>query len=105
MIVTGWNNGAHEANGAGYGVRLDAADRDVYFKRDWENIILEVEGSPDSITVNVAKPSFWGTNCRELINIEIGRWLIRNDLAPWKKGYPPSLSLIPINSNHFLLRK
>ena len=105
MIVTGWNNGDHQKSGAGYGVKLNADDRDRFFKRDWETIILEMEGKPDSIKVNVAKPSFWGTKCKELINVEIGRWLIQNRLAPWKKGYPPRLRLIPIKSNRFLLKK
>jgi len=72
MIVTGWNNGDHQKSGAGYGVKLNADDRDRFFKRDWRIIVLEMEGSPDSIKVNIEKPSFWGTTCRELINVEIG---------------------------------
>ncbi|MGA7194584.1 MAG: hypothetical protein WBW94_13230 [Anaerolineales bacterium] len=105
MIVIGWNNGDHQKSGAGYSVKLNADDRDRFFKRDWETIILEMEGSSDSIRVNVAKSSFWGTTCRELINVEIGRWLIRNRLSPWKKGHPPRLLLMLIKSNRFLLKK
>jgi hypothetical protein len=105
MIVTGWNNGDHQKSGAGYGIKLNADDRDRFFKRNWETIILEMQGKPDSIKVNVAKPSFWGATCKELINVEIGHWLIHNRLAPWKKGYPPKLALMPIKSNRFLLKK
>lgn len=105
MIVTAWNNGTYSETGAGYGVKLDVRDRDRFFRREWKIIILELEGSPAEIEVNIAKPSFWGTTCRELINAEIGRWLIRNSLVPWQKGNPPRLSLKHIVNNRFLLMK
>ena len=103
MIVTAWNNGDHFKSGAGYGVKLDASDRDRFFQRDWKRIRLSLEGTSGVIEVNIAKPSFWGTTCRELISAEIGRWLIRNGLAPWPKGNPPRLTLEHIDSNQFLL--
>jgi hypothetical protein len=105
IIVTAWNNGAHNKSGAGYGVKLEVRDRDRFFRREWKTIILELEGFPDEIEVNIVKPSFWETTCRELINIEIGRWLIHNGLAPWPKGHPPKLSLECLEKNCFLLRK
>ncbi len=105
MIVTAWNNGSYHKSGAGYGVKLDASDRDRFFQRSWKTIRLSLEGSSDVIEVNVAKSSFWGITCRELISIDIGRWLIGNGLAPWPKGYPPKLILENVNSNNFLLRK
>ena len=103
MIVTAWNNGSHTKSGAGYGVKLDANDRDRFFNQTWKTITLELEGSSNPVEVNVAKPSFWVSTCRELIDAEIGRWLIRNGLAPWPKGHPPRLSLKHIDSNRFLL--
>ena len=30
MIVTGWNHGDHQKSGAGYGVKLNADDRDQF---------------------------------------------------------------------------
>jgi hypothetical protein len=36
MIVSAWNNGAHNRNGAGYGFKVNIPDRDQYFKQDWE---------------------------------------------------------------------
>ncbi len=105
MIVTAWNNGDHWKSGAGYGVKLDASDRDRFFRRDWKSIYLSLEGSSKVIEVNIAKPSFWGITCRELISVEIGRWLIRNGLVPWTKGNPPKLSLKQIDGNRFLLTK
>ena len=62
MIVTGWNNGDHQKSGAGYGVKLNADDRDRFFKRDWETIILEMEGSSDSIEVQCCKAIFLGND-------------------------------------------
>lgn len=105
MIVTAWNNGTPLKSGAGYGLKLDAGDRDRIFQREWKTIILELEGTLDELEVNIAKPSFWGATCRELINAEIGRWLIRNDLAPWSKGVPPKLLLKQIKDNRFFLMK
>ena len=31
MIVIGWNNGDHQKSGAGYGVKLNADNRDRFF--------------------------------------------------------------------------
>lgn len=101
MIVTAWNNGKHNKSGAGYGLKLEASDRDKYFSKDWAFIILELDKNPQSINVNINKPSFWGPNCRELIKKEIGIWLQSNGLAPWPKGKPPKLSLVNISTNIF----
>ena len=103
MVVTAWNNGTQLKSGAGYGVKLNASDRDRFFQRDWKSIRLSLEGTSHVIEVNIAKPSFWETTCRELISAKIGRWLIRNGLAPWPKGHPPKLFLKHIDNNHFVL--
>ncbi len=105
MLVTAWNNGSFTTSGAGYGVRLNASDRDHFFKREWKTIELELDGSSVIVSVNIAKESFWGTACRELINAEIGRWLIRNNLAPWAKGEPPKLTVLHVGSKRFLLKR
>lgn len=103
MIVTAWNNGQYKETGAGYGVKLNAADRDKCFSKDWDKITLYMEGRDDSIEVNVNKPSFWGPVCRELIHKEIGRWLQNNDLAPWEKGNPPKMKMEQVKENVFRL--
>ena len=105
MIVTAWNNGSHSTTGAGYGVKLDVGDRDRFFERDWKRIYLTLEGTSQPVEINVAKASFWSSTCRELISAEIGRWMIRNHLAPWPKGEPPKLSLECIEDNRFVLAK
>jgi hypothetical protein len=101
MIVTAWKNGTPSLSGAGYGVKLDADDRDRFFQRDWETIELEFEGYPHVVKVNVAKQSFWNSTCRELIHSEIGRWLIDNGLDSWQMRQPPRLSLRFIGGNRF----
>ena len=38
--------------------------------------------------------SFWG-NCPELRFGEIGEYMLSKGLAPWPKGKPPALELVP----------
>jgi hypothetical protein len=105
MIVTAWKNGTPSPTGAGYGVKVAADDRDRYFQRDWESIELEFQGYAHVVKVNVAKPSFWNSTCRELIHAEIGRWLIDNGMDSWPMWQPPKLSLKFIGGNRFRLMK
>ena len=101
MIVTAWNNGQHHSTGAGYGLKVNANDRDKYFSRKWRSAILELAGESKEIVVNINKPSFWGHVCRELISKDIGIWLIKNGKAPWTKGKPPKMRMEPIGGNRF----
>lgn len=107
MIVTAWKNGTASASStsAEYGVRLDADDRDRYFRRDWETIELELQGYAQVVKVDVAEPSFWNGGCRELIHAEIGRWLVDNGLSSWDLGKPPKLALKFIGGSRFRLMK
>ncbi len=101
MIVTAWNNGEHHPNGAGYGFKIDVADREKHFDKKWEKVFLELDGEEGVIEVNVDKPSFWGPTCRELISQKIGEWLIKNGKAPWPKGHPPKMKMEHIRDNKF----
>lgn len=101
MIVTGWNNGEHHPTGAGYGFKVDVNDRDNYFKKEWEYVILKLQGDVKEVVVNIDKPSFWSDACRELISKEIGIWLIRNKKAPWPTGNPPKMRMEQIDDNRF----
>jgi len=103
MIMTAWNNGARHESGAGYGVKMSPGDRDLYLSRDWNSVILELEGVPDPITVNIGKRSFWEGDCPELIKKEIGLWLRSNGKAPWPKRHPPKFSMEPISGNQFFI--
>ena len=99
--ATAWNNGTHKPSGAGYGLKIGAEDRDRLFRKDWENVLLRLEGEKDEITVNMNKKSFWDPECRELISKKVGLWLIKNRKAPWPQGCPPKISLEPTTGNRF----
>lgn len=101
MIITAWNNGEHHPTGAGYGLKIEVKDRDKYFKKECKNIILELQGKKESVTVNIDKTSFWNVTCGELINKRIGSWLRKNGKAPWQKGCPPKLKMEQIDNNTF----
>ncbi len=104
MIVTAWKNGKHSETSTAYGLQLSVSDRDIFIHRDSESVWLELESSPNPIEVNVAKESFWGKKCIELIKIEIKEWLWGKGLAPWPNGQPPKLSMEPIGDNRFFVR-
>jgi hypothetical protein len=104
MIVTAWNDGKWLPTGGGYGVKVTSVDRDKYFSPKWNCILLKLEGEPGFVEVNTNKKSFWFGTCRELIKKDIGRWLLRNNLAPWEKRNPPKLNLEHIKDNKFILR-
>jgi hypothetical protein len=105
MIVIAWNNGAHSRKGVGYGIRISDEERDLYFKKDWDVVLLELQGEEQPFEVKIDKDSFWGDPGRELISIEIGRWLHNQGLAPWPHGNPPRLIMEPLENNRFSLEK
>lgn len=100
MKVTAWNNGS-----SGYGVKVSAKDRDQFFRREWREVQLDLEGETHPIPCNIDKDSFWGPSCRELISAEIGRWFKKNGLIPWMEGCPPKLNLTPVTGNRFRLQR
>ena len=99
--VTAWNNGRHCTSGAGYGLKLAAGDRDRLFDRAWKSAVLKLPDGRDEIHVNIAKRSFWDTNCSELIHKEIGRWLLDAGLAPWPYRQPPKFNLECVGKRRF----
>jgi hypothetical protein len=102
MRVTAWNNGSHRSAGAGYGIRVSPEDRDLYFSRDWDHVVVDlVDSGRTAISLS---ESFWA-GCTELRSADVGRWLITQRLAPWPKGSPPSLLLAHIEGNAFRLSR
>jgi hypothetical protein len=95
LIWTAWNNGQHRESGAGYGFKVEAADRDQWFSRGQANVVVDMPGRSGLVSaeVNIKKPSFWGPDCRELIGQAIGRWLISEGYAPWPAGTPPKFEV------------
>jgi hypothetical protein len=102
MRVTAWNNGSHHSTGAGYGVRISLDDRDLYFSRGWDHVVVDL-GASGRARVSLSG-SFWA-RCTELRSADIGRWLVGERLAPWPKGNPPSLSLTHLGGNAFRLTR
>lgn len=102
MEVTVWNNGQHSKTGAGYGIKISIGDRAREFDHRWEVVTVDLEGG-ESVSLNVAKKSFWNDSCRELIHADIGRWLLGQRLAPWPNGRPPKLQLLSVGNGRFKL--
>lgn len=103
MIVKAWNNGSHQLDGNGYGIKIPARDRDQYFDTNWKSISLELDGRVKPIEVNIDKESFWNDTCRELISKEIGKWLIENHFGQWQARHPPELELQKVGDRKFHL--
>ena len=106
MIWTAWNNGKNHKTGAGYGLKIPLADRDPHFDRRWRTVFIELPSGKSHITVeaNVAKDSFWGAQCRELISRDIGRWLIDEGHAPWPEGSPPNFEAVLLADRRFRVK-
>ncbi len=104
ISATAWNNGQHHRSGAGYGLKISAADRDRYIRREWGTVQLRI-GTAPPIDVNINKASFWNDTCRELISADVGRWLLANRFAPWPSGQPPRFTLVPQEPGVFELRR
>jgi hypothetical protein len=103
MNVTAWSNGTENLNGNG--ISLSPTERDLYLKREWKSIIIELGDTGNIITVNIDKDSLWTGSCPHLISVEIGQWLHENNLSPWVKDNPPKLYLNPKKGNRFKLSR
>ena len=104
--ATAWNNGDWHATGAGYGLKISAADRDNYFESDWDTVTLQLVGERTSrvAEANVAKKSFWSPQCREMIKLEIGLWFIENGFRRWPRNAPPRFQMFPVATHEFEVR-
>jgi hypothetical protein len=103
ISATAWNNGAHHRSGAGYGLSVDASDRDVFFRRDWGMVRIRI-GDAQPFAANIDKDSLWDGSCMHLISIEIGRWMRAIGLAPWAPNPPPRFLLVPLEPGFFEIR-
>ena len=99
MIITAWNNGS-----SGFGLRMSKKDRDLHISKEWNTVILHLEGSSIPVAANIKKDSFWN-RCPEFINKEIKEWLINMNIIAWEKGNPPKLIMSHIHSNQFKVLK
>ena len=102
LRAAAWNNSSYCATGEGYGLALRGKERDSVLKRDWGTIKILLEEPNIWAEPNINKSSFWNRDIAELINQEIGVWLLGKGFAPWTPGAPPFLSLNKsreVNSN------
>ena len=102
-----WNNGKHHKTGAGYGLKLPIEGRDRYFEKNWKTVqfMLPFGEAFKVVTLNIDKPSFWNETCHEVINKEVGEWLLASGYAPWPKGAPPKFTVTPAGQATFKLAK
>ncbi len=75
-----------------------------YFRKEWDQVILELDGRVDSVAVNIRKPSFWNNHCREVISKDLGKWFREQNKAPWPRWKPPKMIMEPIADNRFSVR-
>ncbi len=71
------------------------------FDPGWPDVIVSLDQG-ETVSVALSK-SFW-RSCPELRSAAIGRWLLRNRLAPWPRGLPPTLLLRHVAGNRFELQ-
>ncbi len=114
FVATAWTNGQQRETGAGYGLKVEIADRDTFFDKSWKTVKLNLVGTVNSrmTEVNIEKCSFWNDICRELISKDIGRWFIDNkfvfidnEFVPWPKGCPPRFRFVPTNEREFEVKR
>jgi hypothetical protein len=101
FIAKTWNNGSHHPSGAGYGLKILLQDREQFFNRSWQTVILHLAGYERPIEVNVAKESFWNRTCGELISKDIGIWLQRNNRNRWDNGSPHEVRFTVVDEGAF----
>ena len=88
-----WTNGRKNLGGVAFGFNNAAEYRDQ----------LPPQRQPHFVTVNVAKPSFC-SGCRELIDKDIEKWMLRCGYAPWLKGKPPEFDVERLEAGAFPIR-
>ncbi|MFD3157091.1 hypothetical protein ACFIJ5_09555 [Haloimpatiens sp. FM7330] len=101
MIVTTWNNGNYNTSGAGYGVKISKKDRQKFFDKAWDSVVIGISDFKNSKEIHL-HDTFW-TTCSELRSAKIGKYLIDNGLGKWEKRKPYKLLLFPQVDNKFIL--
>lgn len=98
LIFTAWKAG-------GYGFKTRICDRDKYFKKEWQNAVIELPkgGSYEEVVCNISEKSFWKETCHELIKKEIGIWLKTNGYINWPKWHPYKFRAMHLAENRFRL--
>lgn len=101
FIAKTWNNGSYKPSGGGYGLKIRLEYRAQYFNRNWQSVILHLDGYERPVEVNVAKASFWNRTCGELISKDIGIWLQRNHRNRWPNRQPHEVRITVLSERVF----
>jgi hypothetical protein len=99
--ATGWACGSITECGGGVDIRVSHRYRDAHFDRAWGSVTVVADGRKIEVPLS---SSFW-RRCSELRSREIGAFLLSHGLAPWPKGGPPRLELVPEGDGRFRLEK
>ena len=94
MQVRAWSNG-----GGTYGLRIGMRNRDDFFRPQWDEIHMEIEGEAHRVGIT---GGFW-RQCPEVRDPVIREWLKRHRTLHWPKGHPPTAELVPVGGNRFRL--
>ena len=101
MMASGWHGGGDPHSPAGYGIKFTADDRDRYFERSWDSVVVDLDGAgPTAINLS---DSFW-RRCSEVRSADVGRWLLASGAAPWPKQNPAKIVVTPVDGNRFAAR-
>jgi len=97
MIVSAWSDG----RGFVYGFRVLGNGRSLYFREEWDAVVIFFPDTPGPATVPIT-PSFWGA-CPVLRARAIRVFLQRNGLTHWPKDHPPHFALHSLGGGSFRL--
>jgi len=94
MVWTAWSNGNKRTSGGGYGFRISRYDRDNYFDRAWNSVLVKLpfQDEDHTIEIPISRPGFWTGRCQELRSKRVGDWLLTEGHAPWPAGSPPKFT-------------
>lgn len=102
MIVTAWKSGAFGQDSLAFGIKIGAYNRDLYFKREWTSVKIEI-AQGRVLTANITA-GFWKKS-PELRHEEFRNYFQSAGLLPWPDRRPPEFDLEPLESNLFRLWK
>ena len=97
--ASSWDNGSpNHTTGAGLGLHIDSHYQPVIFNNNAFNTIdLYHNGTMIAQNVNVSNKA-----CKELIHVDIGLWLIKNNWNTWLKNNPHRFTITQNgNTNRF----
>ena len=94
MQVSAWSNGKGT-----YGLRVGEPNRERFFRDQWDEIYLEIEGEMHRVGLT---GGFW-EGCPEIRDPVLREWLRRHRSLQWPRGHPPRAELVPLGGNRFRL--